>query len=105
MGFGPAVRNNNRHFTDQTIRKHSTTSVAAFADSIVVQYLCVFLFPVLLSLNMNDIQETCQKNAAAALTVGRRDVAKVTILSFYICLFFLNKTEHFSQQPGAKQLS
>uniref|UniRef100_A0A3Q3GXG3 WD repeat domain 59 n=1 Tax=Labrus bergylta TaxID=56723 RepID=A0A3Q3GXG3_9LABR len=25
-------------------------------------------------LNMNDIQETCQKNAAAALTVGRRDV-------------------------------
>uniref|UniRef100_A0A3B4GSW8 WD repeat domain 59 n=1 Tax=Pundamilia nyererei TaxID=303518 RepID=A0A3B4GSW8_9CICH len=27
-------------------------------------------------LNMNDIQETCQKNAAAALAVGRRDVAK-----------------------------
>uniref|UniRef100_A0A669D0M2 WD repeat domain 59 n=1 Tax=Oreochromis niloticus TaxID=8128 RepID=A0A669D0M2_ORENI len=25
-------------------------------------------------LNMNDIQETCQKNAAAALAVGRRDV-------------------------------
>uniref|UniRef100_A0A3B5BGE8 WD repeat domain 59 n=1 Tax=Stegastes partitus TaxID=144197 RepID=A0A3B5BGE8_9TELE len=25
-------------------------------------------------LNMNDIQETCQKNAAAALVVGRRDV-------------------------------
>uniref|UniRef100_A0A8C3A8Z3 WD repeat domain 59 n=1 Tax=Cyclopterus lumpus TaxID=8103 RepID=A0A8C3A8Z3_CYCLU len=25
-------------------------------------------------LNMNDIQETCQKNAAASLTVGRRDV-------------------------------
>uniref|UniRef100_A0A3P8RJ04 WD repeat domain 59 n=1 Tax=Amphiprion percula TaxID=161767 RepID=A0A3P8RJ04_AMPPE len=25
-------------------------------------------------LNMNDIQETCQKNAAVALTVGRRDV-------------------------------
>ena len=29
------------------------------------------------SLNVNDIQETCQKNAAAALIVGRRDVAKV----------------------------
>lgn len=28
---------------------------------------------------MNDIQETCQKNAAAALTIGRRDVAKVKI--------------------------
>ncbi|XP_033936142.1 GATOR2 complex protein WDR59, partial [Pseudochaenichthys georgianus] len=27
-------------------------------------------------LNMNDIQETSQKNAAASLTVGRRDVAK-----------------------------
>uniref|UniRef100_A0A672ZNW8 WD repeat domain 59 n=1 Tax=Sphaeramia orbicularis TaxID=375764 RepID=A0A672ZNW8_9TELE len=29
-------------------------------------------------LNMNDIQDTCQKNATAALTAGRRDVAKVT---------------------------
>ncbi|KAK3570465.1 hypothetical protein QTP86_019455 [Hemibagrus guttatus] len=28
-------------------------------------------------LNMNDIRDTCQKNAAAALTVGRRDLAKV----------------------------
>uniref|UniRef100_A0AAV2LTH3 WDR59/RTC1-like RING zinc finger domain-containing protein n=1 Tax=Knipowitschia caucasica TaxID=637954 RepID=A0AAV2LTH3_KNICA len=28
-----------------------------------------------------DIQETCQKNAAAALTVGRRDVAKVWALA------------------------
>uniref|UniRef100_A0A3Q2U674 WD repeat domain 59 n=1 Tax=Fundulus heteroclitus TaxID=8078 RepID=A0A3Q2U674_FUNHE len=27
-------------------------------------------------LNMNDIQETCQKNTAAALVVGRRDLAK-----------------------------
>lgn len=32
-------------------------------------------------LNMNDIQETCQKNAAAALKVGRRDVAKVWALA------------------------
>ncbi|CAI5646372.1 GATOR complex protein WDR59 isoform X2 [Oreochromis niloticus] len=32
-------------------------------------------------LNMNDIQETCQKNAAAALAVGRRDVAKVWALA------------------------
>ncbi|XP_034038810.1 GATOR complex protein WDR59 isoform X2 [Thalassophryne amazonica] len=32
-------------------------------------------------LNMNDIQETCQKNAAAALTIGRRDVAKVWALA------------------------
>ncbi|XP_041805709.1 GATOR complex protein WDR59 [Chelmon rostratus] len=32
-------------------------------------------------LNMNDVQETCQKNAAAALTVGRRDVAKVWALA------------------------
>ncbi|XP_062273947.1 GATOR2 complex protein WDR59 isoform X2 [Scomber scombrus] len=32
-------------------------------------------------LNMNDIQETCQKNAAAALSVGRRDVAKVWALA------------------------
>ena len=40
---------------------------------------CVCVF-VVFSLNMNDIQETCQKNAAAALSAGRRDVAKVTIL-------------------------
>ncbi|XP_056879490.1 GATOR complex protein WDR59 isoform X1 [Takifugu flavidus] len=32
-------------------------------------------------LNMNDIQDTCQKNAAAALAVGRRDVAKVWALA------------------------
>ncbi|KAF4091874.1 hypothetical protein AMELA_G00041460 [Ameiurus melas] len=32
-------------------------------------------------LNMNDIRDTCQKNAAAALTVGRRDLAKVWALS------------------------
>uniref|UniRef100_UPI003AAC7ED3 GATOR2 complex protein WDR59 isoform X3 n=1 Tax=Centroberyx gerrardi TaxID=166262 RepID=UPI003AAC7ED3 len=32
-------------------------------------------------LNVNDIQDTCQKNAAAALTVGRRDVAKVWALA------------------------
>ncbi|KAK5914860.1 hypothetical protein CesoFtcFv8_000507 [Champsocephalus esox] len=32
-------------------------------------------------LNMNDIQETSQKNAAASLTVGRRDVAKVWALA------------------------
>ncbi|XP_074522971.1 GATOR2 complex protein WDR59 isoform X1 [Halichoeres trimaculatus] len=32
-------------------------------------------------LNIYDIQETCQKNAAAALTVGRRDVAKVWALA------------------------
>ncbi|XP_029000003.1 GATOR complex protein WDR59 isoform X2 [Betta splendens] len=32
-------------------------------------------------LNMNDIQDTCQKNAAAALVVGRRDVAKVWALA------------------------
>ncbi|KAL0978016.1 hypothetical protein UPYG_G00164820 [Umbra pygmaea] len=32
-------------------------------------------------LNVNDIQDTCQKNAAAALLVGRRDLAKVWALS------------------------
>ncbi|XP_034161042.1 GATOR complex protein WDR59 isoform X1 [Pangasianodon hypophthalmus] len=32
-------------------------------------------------LNMNDIRDTCQKNAAAALTVGRRDLAKVWALA------------------------
>lgn len=32
-------------------------------------------------LNMDDIQETCQKNATAALAVGRRDVAKVWALA------------------------
>ncbi|XP_035483629.1 GATOR complex protein WDR59 isoform X1 [Scophthalmus maximus] len=32
-------------------------------------------------LNVNDILETCQKNASAALTVGRRDVAKVWALA------------------------
>ncbi|XP_037550788.1 GATOR complex protein WDR59 [Nematolebias whitei] len=32
-------------------------------------------------LDMNDIQDTCQKNAAAALAVGRRDVAKVWALA------------------------
>lgn len=37
------------------------------------------MISVLLRLNVNDIQETCKKNAAAALTVGRRDVAKVPL--------------------------
>ncbi|KAG7278151.1 hypothetical protein CRUP_019461 [Coryphaenoides rupestris] len=32
-------------------------------------------------LNVSDIQDTCQKNAAAALAVGRRDVAKVWALA------------------------
>ncbi|XP_076142873.1 GATOR2 complex protein WDR59 isoform X2 [Alosa pseudoharengus] len=32
-------------------------------------------------LNVNDIHDTCQKNAAAALTVGRRDLAKVWALA------------------------
>ncbi|TSL75298.1 GATOR complex protein WDR59 [Bagarius yarrelli] len=32
-------------------------------------------------LNMNDIRDTCQKNATAALTVGRRDLAKVWALA------------------------
>ncbi|XP_028332324.1 GATOR complex protein WDR59 isoform X2 [Gouania willdenowi] len=32
-------------------------------------------------LNMNDIQDTCKKNAAAARAVGRRDVAKVWALA------------------------
>ncbi|XP_054627018.1 GATOR complex protein WDR59 isoform X3 [Dunckerocampus dactyliophorus] len=32
-------------------------------------------------LNMRDIQDTCQKNAAAALAAGRRDVAKVWALA------------------------
>ncbi|XP_034143376.1 GATOR complex protein WDR59 isoform X2 [Esox lucius] len=32
-------------------------------------------------LNVNDIQDTCQKNAAAALALGRRDVAKVWALA------------------------
>nr|XP_015223760.1 PREDICTED: WD repeat-containing protein 59 isoform X1 [Lepisosteus oculatus] len=32
-------------------------------------------------LNVNDIQETCQRNAAAALVVGRRDLAKVWALA------------------------
>ncbi|XP_062247810.1 GATOR2 complex protein WDR59 isoform X1 [Platichthys flesus] len=32
-------------------------------------------------LNVNDIQDTCQKNAASALAVGRRDVAKVWALA------------------------
>ncbi|KAF3832078.1 hypothetical protein F7725_025743 [Dissostichus mawsoni] len=52
-------------------------------------------------LNMNDIQETCQKNAAASLTVGRRDVAKVTNLHFYISnvyskLKVKNKTQRYA---------
>ncbi|XP_076848716.1 GATOR2 complex protein WDR59 isoform X1 [Brachyhypopomus gauderio] len=32
-------------------------------------------------LNVNDIQDTCHKNAAAALAVGRRDLAKVWALA------------------------
>ncbi|XP_051580898.1 GATOR complex protein WDR59-like isoform X2 [Myxocyprinus asiaticus] len=32
-------------------------------------------------LNVNDIQDTCQKNGAAALAVGRRDLAKVWALA------------------------
>lgn len=37
---------------------------------------------------MNDIQETCQKNAAAALAVGRRDVAKVRILLLSLLVYY-----------------
>ncbi|XP_067245269.1 GATOR2 complex protein WDR59 isoform X4 [Chanodichthys erythropterus] len=33
-------------------------------------------------LNVNDIQDTCQKNAAAALAVGRRDLAKVSDIHY-----------------------
>ncbi|KAM9765615.1 GATOR2 complex protein WDR59 isoform 2-T2 [Menidia menidia] len=33
------------------------------------------------SLDVNDIQETCQRNGAAALAAGRRDVAKVWALA------------------------
>ncbi|XP_048449240.1 GATOR complex protein WDR59-like [Rhincodon typus] len=32
-------------------------------------------------LNVNDIQDTCQKNAAAALSVGRRDLVQVWSLA------------------------
>ena len=66
----------------------------------VYKHFCEWnMFSVLLSLNMNDIQETCQKNAAAALTVGRRDVAKVKISSFLSS----DWRETFSLQP--QQLS
>lgn len=53
---------------------------------------------------MNDIQETCQKNAAAALAVGRRDVAKVRITFVFICLFFcfLLLKKKISQESGPK---
>lgn len=40
---------------------------------------------------MNDIQETCQKNAAAALAVGRRDVAKVGACILFIFNLHLNQ--------------
>lgn len=40
---------------------------------------------------MNDIQETCQKNAAAALAVGRRDVAKVGASILFITNLHLNQ--------------
>ncbi len=45
-----------------------------------------------LRLNVNDIQDTCQKNGAAALAVGRRDLAKVCNISqvFGIIKTFLN---------------
>lgn len=32
---------------------------------------------LLFRLNVNNIQETCQKNAASALAVGRRDLVQV----------------------------
>lgn len=32
-------------------------------------------------LNVTDIQETCQKNAASALTVGRKDLLQVLLLA------------------------
>ncbi|TRY58336.1 hypothetical protein DNTS_031779 [Danionella cerebrum] len=35
----------------------------------------------LINLSVNDIQETCQKNGASALAVGRRDLAKVWALA------------------------
>ncbi|XP_065139846.2 GATOR2 complex protein WDR59 isoform X1 [Paramisgurnus dabryanus] len=41
-------------------------------------------------LNVNDIQDTCQKNGAAALAVGRRDLAKVWALSSAATNFDLN---------------
>uniref|UniRef100_A0A667XP97 WD repeat domain 59 n=1 Tax=Myripristis murdjan TaxID=586833 RepID=A0A667XP97_9TELE len=37
-------------------------------------------------LNVNDIQDTCQKNAAAALAVGRRDVAKSQLICRLYCI-------------------
>lgn len=47
-----------------------------------VSLSCVHSLSVSLhSLNVNDIQDTCQKNSAAALAVGRRDLAKVQIVT------------------------
>ncbi|KAJ3593385.1 hypothetical protein NHX12_005720 [Muraenolepis orangiensis] len=56
------------------------------AGKVIIQEIS-FLLPVHKALgesyilNMSDIQDTCQKNAAAALVVGRRDVAKVWALA------------------------
>lgn len=37
---------------------------------------------------MNDIQETCQKNAASALLVGRKDLVQVFPIPFVGILDF-----------------
>ncbi|XP_075869141.1 GATOR2 complex protein WDR59 isoform X2 [Nelusetta ayraudi] len=54
-------------------------------------------------LNVNNIQETCQKNAAAALAVGRRDVAKVWALASAATSEELNpKADPDTETPWAR---
>ncbi|XP_059207909.1 GATOR complex protein WDR59 isoform X2 [Centropristis striata] len=70
----------------KTKREESGNRAIKLAGKVIIQEISCLL-PVHKALgesyilNMNDIQETCQKNAAASLTVGRRDVAKVWALA------------------------
>ncbi|XP_075939292.1 GATOR2 complex protein WDR59 isoform X5 [Anarhichas minor] len=70
----------------KTKREDFGSRTIKLAGKVIIQEISCLL-PVHKSLgdgyilNMKDIQETCQKNAAASLTVGRRDVAKVWALA------------------------
>uniref|UniRef100_A0A3P9NRB4 WD repeat domain 59 n=1 Tax=Poecilia reticulata TaxID=8081 RepID=A0A3P9NRB4_POERE len=80
----PCLRQKSRRFKTKREGAEYSSRPIKLAGKVIIQEISCLL-PVHKALgesyilNMNDIQETCQKNAAAALAVGRRDLAKVSI--------------------------
>lgn len=72
----------------------SHTQSRRFQILSMCSHLCLFHF--FLRLNVNDIQDTCQKNGAAALAVGRRDLAKVILYTLLYCRVSAGKEESSS---------